>query len=337
MISVKEIARLVNGKIVGNENAQVEHASSIKETSSGSISFVACSKYYPYVKDSNASVIITPIDEAIPQSKATIVMVDNPTAAFAAVLSILDKDMEVVRKGIDKSAFVDPTAKIGNNVYIGKNVIIENDVVVGDSTVIMANTVIGSKSTIGNNTKIYYNVSIRERVTIGSNVIIHSGVVIGSDGFGFVFYEGVHKKIPQIGTVEIADNVEIGANTAIDRATVGSTKIGKGTKIDNLVQIAHNVEIGESCLVCGQVGIAGSTVIGNYVTLAGQAGVTGHIQIGDKATIAAQAGVTKNIAAKEVVSGYPASPHQQARQVYAILRKLPELYKKVLSLEKKLK
>ncbi|MFC1567091.1 UDP-3-O-(3-hydroxymyristoyl)glucosamine N-acyltransferase [bacterium] len=337
MITAKQIAELVDGKLVGNQDVIVSSASSIKETKKDSISFVACSKYYQYLDETKASVIITPIDERIKSSNATIIMVANPMLAFAAVLNKLITLSNNKKIGIEKTAVVDPTAKTGKDVYIGQNVVIEKGVSIGDNTIIEANTFVGQNSSIGDNCRLYQNISVREDVIIKNNVIIHSGVVIGSDGFGFVFNTGFHNKVPQIGNVVIENNVEIGANTAIDRATVGSTKIGEGTKIDNLVQIAHNVELGKNCLVCAQVGIAGSTIIGDYVTLAGQAGLVGHINIGDKAIIAAQAGVTKSVPANETVSGYPAQNHSKARQTYSLLRKLPELYKKILSLEKKTK
>jgi UDP-3-O-[3-hydroxymyristoyl] glucosamine N-acyltransferase len=238
---------------------------------------------------------------------------------------------------------VHPNAVIGKNVSLGKDVaigpyaVVADNVSIGEKTVIYSGCYIGHHTKIGSETLIYPNVSIRERTTIGSRVIIHSGTVVGSDGFGFATIKGMHHKIPQIGTVVIEDEVEIGANVTIDRARFDKTFIGKGTKIDNLVQIAHNVAIGENSIVVAQAGISGSTVIGKGVTLAGQAGLVGHITVGDGAIVAAQAGVTKSIPPNTLVSGYPAKPHDVARKVNACLQNLPKLYESVNELKKKIK
>jgi len=211
----------------------------------------------------------------------------------------------------------------------------EDNVAIGDKSVIHASSFIGHNSTIGSEALIYMHVSIRERIFIGNRVIIHSGTVIGSDGFGFATLRGLHHKIPQIGTVVVEDDVEIGANVTIDRARFDKTIIGRGTKIDNLVQIAHNVTVGENCIIVAQAGVSGSTVLGNNVLLAGQAGLVGHINIGDGAVVAAQAGVTKSIPPNTKVSGYPAKPHETAKKVNACLQRLPQLVEKVKELQKK--
>ncbi|MDI6642137.1 MAG: UDP-3-O-(3-hydroxymyristoyl)glucosamine N-acyltransferase, partial [Elusimicrobiota bacterium] len=229
--------------------------------------------------------------------------------------------------GIHQTAIISKSAKLGENVTIGPYTIIEADVSVGENTVISANCYIGRNSTIGKKCFIYPQVVIRENVTIGNEVIIHSGTVIGSDGFGyFKMQENTHMlthiKIPQIGTVEIEDNVEIGACVTIDRATTGKTVIGSGTKIDNLVQIGHNVKIGKNCIIVSQAGIAGSVKIGNNVTIAGQAGIKDHIIIGDGAVVAAQSGVIGDVKHGEIVSGYPARPHKEALKVQAFINKL---------------
>ena len=215
---------------------------------------------------------------------------------------------------------------MGDNVAIGPYVVIEPGATIGSGATIMAHCYIGYSAAVGGQSLLYPSVTIRELVQVGSRVIIHSGTVIGSDGFGFVPGRGGHTKIPQIGTVVIGDDVEIGANTAIDRATTGATTIGKGTKIDNLVHIAHNVHIGEHCFIAGQTGIAGSARIGNFVTFAGQSGAVGHITIGDGATIAGRAAVIGNVAPGETVSGYPARPHREAMKIEVLIRKLPEMY-----------
>jgi UDP-3-O-[3-hydroxymyristoyl] glucosamine N-acyltransferase len=225
---------------------------------------------------------------------------------------------------------------LGKDVAIGPYVVVEDNVSIGDKSIIYAGCFIGHHTRIGRDTFIYPHVSIRERISIGNRVIIHCGTVIGSDGFGFATIKGLHHKIPQIGTVQIGDDVEIGANVTIDRARFDKTVIGNGTKIDNLVQIAHNVIIGENSIIVAQAGISGSTTIGKGVTLAGQAGLVGHITIGDGAVVAAQAGVTKSVPPNVTVSGYPARQHDAAKKVNACVQNLPKLYAKVEELKKKI-
>lgn len=212
---------------------------------------------------------------------------------------------------------------------------VEDNAQIGDQTILYAGVYVGQQVKIGANCVIYPHVSVRERVIIGNRVIIHNGAVIGSDGFGYASVAGMHQKIPQIGTVVIEDDVEIGANVTIDRARFDKTMIGRGTKIDNLVQIAHNVVIGENSIIVAQAGISGSTVIGKNVTVAGQAGIVGHISIGDDAVVAAQAGVTKSVPPRTCVSGYPAKPHNVAKRINAYVQRLPELFLKVSEIEKR--
>jgi UDP-3-O-[3-hydroxymyristoyl] glucosamine N-acyltransferase len=337
MITAKDIAEKYNGKIIGDETARVKCFCSIKDSKEGGLAYVIDLKYYSYLPDTKSAIVIAPIDDALPKTNATVIMVNSPTYVFTMILRMWDAETRKIEKGISSTATISNTAKIGENVYISENVFVGDNAEIGDNTQILANTYIGKNTKIGTNCLIYPNVSIMNDIFVGNNVIIHAGVVIGSDGFGFLFDKGVHLKIPQIGTVEIQDNVEIGGNTTIDRATIGKTIIGEGTKIDNLVQIAHNVEIGKKCIICAQVGIAGSTIIGDFVTLAGQAGVTGHITIGSGATIAGQAGVTKNVKPKEIVSGFPAMLHKEANHLEVLKRKLPEMYETIKYLQKELK
>ena len=332
--TLKEIARLIDGEVVGDGNTVITGVSGIKEANAGDITFLANPKYFPFIKKTHASAIITGRD--IKTTPKPIIRSDNPSLAFAKVVSLVAPNEVTHPKGIHPTAILGKDVSLGSDVAVGPYVVIEDNVSIGDKTIIYASCFIGHHTKIGTNTLIYPNVSIRERVTIGSRVIIHNGSVIGSDGFGFVNIEGVHLKIPQVGTVEIGDDVEIGANVTIDRARFDKTVIGRGTKIDNLVQIAHNVAIGENSIIVAQAGISGSTTIGKGVTLAGQAGLAGHITVGNGAVVAAKAGVTKSIPPNIMVSGYPAKPHALAKRINACVQNLPRLYHTVAELKKKL-
>lgn len=333
--TLKEIADLIDAELSGDPALVITGISGIKEAKEGDITFLANSKYWSLMSTTKASAIITSRDAF--KTDKPLLKTDNPSLAFTKVVSLASKDDVQHPQGIHPTAIISEGAKIGKNISIGPYAIIEKDVKIGDDTVIYGGCYIGYRSNIGKNCLIYPQVLIREKIEIGDRVIIHSGAVIGSDGFGFAMVKGVQKKIPQIGTVVIEDDVEIGANVTIDRARFDKTIIGKGTKIDNLVQIAHNVITGENCIIVAQAGISGSTTLGENVILAGQAGVVGHISIGDRAIVAAQAGVTKSVAADTKVSGYPAKPHDVAKKVNACVQNLPELYKKIRELEKKIK
>lgn len=332
--TLAEIARIIDGEVIGDGNIVITGVCGIKEAKSGDLTFVANPKYLPLIEHTRASAIITSRD--IEPISKPVIKTENPSLAFAKMVSLLSPNHMVYPKGIHSTAIIAGDVKLGKNVAIGPYVVVEDSVVIGDNTVIYSGCYIGHHSALGKNTLIYPNVSIRERTAIGSHVIIHSGTVIGSDGFGFATVRGMHEKIPQIGTVVIEDNVEIGANVTIDRARFDKTIIGKGTKIDNLVQIAHNVVVGENSIIVAQAGISGSTVIGKGVILAGQAGIVGHISIGDGAVVAAQAGVTKSVPANTKVSGYPAKPHEAAKRVNACVQNLPHLYKTISELKEKI-
>jgi UDP-3-O-[3-hydroxymyristoyl] glucosamine N-acyltransferase len=238
--------------------------------------------------------------------------------------------------GIHPTAVLGEDVKLGDNVSIGAYAVIDDKVEIGDNTIIRPHTCIGDSCKIGANCHIYPQVTLIENVEIGNNVIIHSGTIIGSEGFGFIGENGTYRKIPQIGKVIIGDNVQIGANVTIDRATFGKTWIKDGTKIDNLVQIAHNVEIGKNCIIVGQVGICGSVKLGDGVILAGQVGITDHLSIGDGVKVAAKSVVTKSVAAGKFVSGYPARDHNEEKRIKASVVRLPSLLKKVQELSKRL-
>lgn len=341
MMTVAEIAKLTGGEIVGDGGIKIQGCSGIHEVKSGDITFVADQKYLDQAQRSVASAVIIPRQLSLPGK--TVIRVDDASLAFTVLLKHMLKDVPSVHpRGIHASAVIAPSAKIGNNVAVGPYAVIEADVVIGDDTVIYAHAFIGAKTTLGKGCLIYSHVSIREDVRIGDRVIIQPGAVIGGDGYGYVTVAGRHEKIPQIGRVIIEDDVEIGSNVTIDRARFDKTVIGEGTKIDNLVHIAHNVIIGKHCLIVGQAGVSGSTTLGNYVVLAGQVGIIGHLNIGDRVVVAAQSGVTKSIKAGEQVFGSPAQPIKEAFITNAHIQRLDhyastikELKKRLDALEKK--
>ncbi len=339
--ALSEIAKLIDGELVGDPNVIITGVSGIKEAKAGDITFLANSRYAHLIGQTRASAIITPeefdLDSAASAAgQKPIIRTRNPSIAFAKVVSYASPSDMKRPQGIHPTAIVGKSVSLGRGASLGAYVVVEDEVSIADGAIIYPGCFIGYKSSIGKNCLIYPNVSVREMTVIGDRVIIHSGTVIGSDGFGFVNVDGAHQKIPQTGTVWIQDDCEIGANVTIDRARFDKTVIGKGTKIDNLVQIAHNVVIGENSIIVAQAGISGSTNIGNNVTLAGQSGLVGHISVGDGAIVAAQAGVTKSVAARTVVSGYPARPHNEAKRVNACLQRLPELYETISDLKKRI-
>ncbi len=339
--TLTEIAKLVEGEIVGDGKLVITGLCGIKEAKVGDLTFVANPKYFPLVEKTNASAIIAP--RGIRAEGKSLIVADNPSLAFAKLTSLVVNKETHQQKGIHKTALINKTAKIGKNVSVGPYAVIEAGVKIGDNSHIHSGVFIGHQTTIGKGCILHSHATIKERIIIGDRVIIHSGTVIGSDGFGYVDTQGVHEKIPQIGTVVIEDDVEIGSNVTIDRARFDKTFIGRGTKIDNLVQIAHNVIIEENCIIVSQVGISGSVTVKKKAILAGQAGIAGHLTIGEGAIVAAQSGVTKSVAAHMMVSGYPAKPHETAKKVNAHVQRLPhyvdtleELRKRVEALEAKL-
>jgi len=332
--TVGEIAKVLGGEVVGEPSVIIKGVSGIKEARHGEIAFVANPKYLSLIDESAASAIITSKD--VKSASKPIIRTENPSLAFAKTISLFMPDEAKRPEGIHPSAVIGKNVKLGENAAIQAYCVIEEGAEVGEGSILYAGVYLGQKAKIGKDCIIYPYVSIREKITIGDRVIIHNGTVIGSDGFGFAKLRGIHHKIPQIGTVIIEDDVEIGANVTIDRARFDKTLIGRGTKIDNLVQIAHNVIIGENSIIVAQAGISGTTVVGKNVTVAGQAGLVGHISVGDNAIVAAQAGVTKSVAPNTCVSGYPAKPHKIAKRINAYVQKLPNLFKQVAELEKKI-
>ncbi|HAX61437.1 MAG TPA: UDP-3-O-(3-hydroxymyristoyl)glucosamine N-acyltransferase [Elusimicrobia bacterium] len=331
--TLKEISEISDGEVLGDENTIITNVAGITEAKKGDITFVSNPKYEQYISSTNASAIIIKESQK-DKVKIPSIVSKNPYLSYAKIIMHIAKETEKHPAGISCNCSVSKSAKIEGCVAISDFVVVDENAKIDDGTIIYPNCYIGRNVKIGKKCLIYPNVTVRENIVIGNNVIIHSGTVIGSDGFGYVQENGLLKKIPQIGIVEIADDVEIGANVTIDRATTGKTFIGKGTKIDNLVQIAHNVQIGNNSIIVSQAGISGSTKIGNGVTVAGQAGLIGHITVGDGAIIAAQAGVIGDVPAKETVSGYPARPHKHAMKIYALIQKLPELFEEIKKLKK---
>lgn len=333
-MKLSEIAQLFNGRVEGNPDIEISGVKGIEDAKEGDITYLVSTKHIDKLKNCQASALI--VKEKVENFGGSQLLVDNPQLVFVKLLQLFYVKPHAY-KGISDSAFVSKTCRIGNNVTVYPFSYIDEDVEIGDNTVIYPFTFIGKKSQIGSDCVIYSNVTIRERIKVGNRVIIHAGSVIGSDGFGYVFHEGKHEKIPQVGSVIIEDDVEIGACTAIDRATTGNTIIGKGTKIDNLAQIAHNVKIGQNCIVVAQVGIAGSSSIGHGCILAGQVGVADHAEIESGTIITAQSGVMPGKVEKGIFSGSPIMPHREWLKANAIFQRLPELYKKIREIEKKIK
>jgi len=336
-IALKDIAKLVNGKIVGDSDLFISSLSKIDEAKKGEITFLYLPAYEKFFAKTKASAILVKPDFTKSRSDITYVEVEEPDKAFSALI-VHYFSPSFYLKGIDKTASVDSSAELGANVALGKNVVISAGCKIGSNVKIFHNTVLLENVVIGNDVIIFPNVSIREDCKLGNRVIVHSGTVIGSDGFGYKQDDnGVYHKIPQIGNVIIEDDVEIGANVTIDRAAIGSTIIKNGVKIDNLVQIAHNVLIDENSVMSAQVGISGSTKIGKNCILAGQVGVVGHIEITDGTVLTAQSGVSKSIKKPGYYFGYPAKELKTAKLIEAHSRNLPDYYKRITQLEEEVR
>jgi UDP-3-O-[3-hydroxymyristoyl] glucosamine N-acyltransferase len=322
------------GELVGDAKLTITGAASLAEASSGEISFFANRKYVGLLRKTRASAVFVPTNFAEPLAVAQ-VRVPNPTKAFEQVVLKFAPKPIIPARGVHSSAIVGSGVRLGERVSIQPHAVIEDGSQIGDDTVIGAGSYIGHEAIVGSACLIYPLVTIRERSRIGSRVIIHSGAVIGADGFGFEVVDGRHQKIQQLGIVQIDDDVEIGANTTVDRARFGRTWIQQGVKIDNLVQIAHNVIIGKNSVIVAQTGISGSTRVGERVTMAGQVGIVGHVEIADGSIIAAQSGVSKSLPGG-VWFGYPAVPLAQAKQQIAWIHRLGKLFERVKGIEKKL-
>ena len=332
-LTTAEIAKLLAGEVLGDANATLTGFANADAAKPGDLTFAETDEFFIAAENSAATAIIAGKDAT--STKKIVIRVANPRIAFAKALAIFFPEPKFapgihLTAAISASAQIDPTAHIGPHCTIGERVKI------GANAVLQSGNFVGDDSALGDETNLFPNVVIYSRTQIGKRVRIHSGTVIGSDGFGYVFDSGFHRKVPQIGNVVIGDNVEIGSNVSVDRGALGSTVIGKGTKIDNLVQIAHNVEIGEHSILCAQVGVAGSAKIGNYCVLAGQVGIAGHLKIGNQVTIGSKAGVMHNIPDGEQWLGIPAQPDKQAKRIMIAMQRLPDLFKKIAAWEKKL-
>ena len=332
----KDIATFLNGEIDGDENVKVFKVSKIEEGEPGSLAFLANPKYETYIYTTNASVVLVN-KNFVPKSsiKTTLIKVDNAYQAFASLLDLYIQAKSMSKTGIEQPSYIHKDAIVEDGIYVGAFTYISKNARIGKNVKLYPQTYIGENVTIGDNCILYAGVKIYDDCIIGNECILHSGVVIGSDGFGFAPQnDGTYKKIPQIGNVVIENNVEIGANTTVDCGTMGSTIIGKGVKIDNLIQIAHNCAIGENTVIAAQTGIAGSTKIGKNCKLAGQSGVAGHLSIGDNVTVGAQAGVLKSQKNDLILWGTPAINIKDQIKALSIFRNLPEMRNDLLQIQK---
>lgn len=335
--TAQQIAKALGGTVEGNPQVEVSNLSKIEEGTPGTLSFLANPKYTPFIYATKASIVIVNEDFAADQPvSTTLIRVKNAYASFADLLAMYQQT-KTKRQGISPKAYIAESAEIGANVYIGEFASIGEHTVVGDNCQIYPNTTVGYNCKIGSDTVLYSHVSVYDDCRIGNQCTLHSGTVIGADGFGFAPQDTQeYRKVPQIGNVIIEDMVEIGANTTIDRATLGSTVIKKGAKIDNLIQIAHNVEIGENTVIAAQTGISGSTKIGRNCMIGGQVGIVGHLTIADKVMIAAQSGIGKSITEEgSIVEGSPAFNIRDYQRSYVHFRRLDQLVKRVNQLERK--
>jgi len=328
--TVREIAEQVGGEVVGDGGIELAGFAQADAAKPGDLTFAENEKYFRLAEKSRASAILAP--EEFASEAKPVIRVTNARVAFARVLPLLFPQKEFA-PGIHPSAVIAESAQVDNSAHIGPNCVIGENAVIGRQAVLEANCIVGDQSSLGQAVRLFPNVTIYPQSRIGDRVSIHSGSVIGSDGYGYVFDRDHHRKIPQVGGVVIGDDVEIGANCTIDRGALGNTVIGEGTKIDNLVQIAHNVVIGNHCLLVAQNGIGGSTKVGEYTTLAGQVGVVGHIEIGPKSVVAAKAGVLNNLDGGKQYMGFPAISDREAKRQIIALKKLPELIKRIKKLE----
>ena len=327
------LAAELGGVVVGDGSTVIRGVAGIREAQRGDITFLANSRYDGYLTETQASAVICSRQHH--HAPLPLLQVDNPYLAFQKVVTLMRPELARPLAGIHATAVISPEARVGEGASIGPYCVVEAGAVIGDRAVLMPGCFIGVRASVGDDTLLYPRVTIREDCTVGSRCILHPGVVIGADGFGFAFDAGRYHKVPQVGTVFVGDDVEIGANTTIDRATTDATRIGSGTKIDNLVQVGHNVVTGEHCIIVAQVGISGSTRLEDYVTIGGQAGIIGHVNLGRGAQIGAQSGVSKSVSANATVFGTPAVALSIFKRLNAYLKRLPTLFERTKQLEER--
>lgn len=335
--TAKQIAEFIQGSVEGDENATVHTFAKIEEGVPGAISFLSNPKYMHYIYDTQSSIVLVNKDFTPEQPvKTTLIRVDNAYESLAKLLSLYES-MKPKQTGIDPLAYVAPTAKIGKDVYLAPFSAVGDHAEIGDGTALHPHATVGAGAKVGNNCILYANTTVYHDCRIGNNCILHAGCVIGADGFGFAPSAEGYEKIPQIGIAILEDNVEVGANACVDRATMGATVVHSGVKIDNLVQVAHNVEVGSHTVMCAQVGVAGSTKIGEWCVFAGQVGIAGHAVIGDKVTSGAQAGIAGSIRKGHVtVQGSPAIDAKNFARSSVVYKNLPEMYADVNRMKKEI-
>ena len=332
---IKNLAKIFDGKIIGDEKLIINGVSSIENANEGDITFLSNNKYSKYLNETKASAIVIDSSFSIPKSsKKTFLLVKNSYLTFALLLTEVNKKIGIEKIGIENPNFIHKSSKIGDNIYLGAFSYIGENVKIGNNSKIYPYSYIGNNVEVGENSIIYPGVKIYDNCIIGNNCNIHANSVIGSDGFGFApNSKNEYTMIPQIGNVIIEDNVSVGSNTVIDRATLDSTIIRKGSKLDNLIQIAHNVIIGKNTVIAAQAGISGSTIIGNNNLIGGQVGIVGHLEIGDNVKFGAKAGVIKSIKQNQTVFGYPSMEKNEFLKSYIIFKKLPEIQERIKKLE----
>lgn len=338
-MKIKEIAELINGKIEGNAELEIKNIGKIEYAGSNEITFISNPKYEKYFESTSADAVIISNELVLKSGRKdiTVIRVSDPYNSFLCLLDFFETEKEKKLSGVSENIHKGNNTSIGENVYIADFVSLGDDCRIGNNTKIYSNTSIENKCVIGSDCKIYPNVTVYRNCIIGNNVIIHSGTVVGSDGFGFAKQDdGTYKKIPQTGIVIIEDNVEIGSNCSIDRATLGETRICKGVKLDNQIQVAHNVIIGEDTVIAAQVGIAGSTKIGKRCMIGGQSGIVGHIEICDDVIIGAAVGVSKSIDKPGIYTGYRVRPHREDLKNEINIRNIPKIEERLKELEKKI-
>ena len=334
--SAKQIAEYVQGTVVGNENATVHTFAKIEEGIPGALSFLSNPKYIQYIYETQSSIVLVNKDfEPEKEIQATLIKVDNAYESLAKLMTLYEQS-QPKRTGIHPLAYVAPTAKIGENVYLAPFACVGDNAEIGDGTELHPHATVGRGAKVGKNCILYTNCNVYHDCRVGNNCILHSGSVVGADGFGFAPTPDGYEKIPQIGIAILEDNVEIGANTCIDRATMGATIIRKGVKLDNLIQIAHNVEVGSNTVMASQTGVAGSTKVGEWCMFGGQVGIGGHIKIGDKVNLGAQSGVPGNIKSGQSLIGTPPIELKNYFKSSAVFKRLPEMYQELNSLRKEL-